>query len=351
MKEDRFDERIASSLCSMEALFNLTLWDQLSRQECEVLARAVARHLPSSFQFTHVTSYQVGTQQHRIAHFTWYSEEEERLSLFSLVPGETATLGYDREHPPLVAKDLVVDWQQFCVNCNVEAPGLDKDLVKREPYLAQYDPFYDYLSGILHPLRTVTIPPMLVEAELEKAEEVMPRPAFTYHRFIHETHQTEEKRFRRGGSSIPQHHVAAFLKQQGFRLLTSDEWEYVCAAGSHMFFYWVDEAFDWVSEAETWEDLRNAFGLSIANTACLNENGHRWEYCSDPAMVKGSDGGEYIGYFISAFYMTPASFYALDEKQRVQGVYGACFRRVYDLSQIVHEFRQRSLSNGVLEGD
>jgi hypothetical protein len=130
------------------------------------------------------------------------------------------------------------------------------------------------------------------------------------------------------------------LRQQGFRLPSADEWEYVCAAGSRTLFYWIDKQFEYRSEASSWEELRNAFGLAIARDSINIEPGYQWEYCADPTIMKGGDGGGLIGY--ETAYLSLASAYRLplNEKQINQGVHGPGLRRVYDLMEV---FKQEPL--------
>lgn len=315
-----------------EALRDLTVWDQLSAQECEQLARYVGARLPSVFRFAQIATYEVGTQRRHIAHFHWQLTAEQEPVLFSLIPGATTTLGFDRAHPFAVAEELVLDWQRYCLECGDDF--VDTSLViEKDPDIPHYEAFYEYLSHILHPLRTVTLQPLLVEVVVEEAEKVMPPPILTYFRYYTQTLKREVTRIkRRGHYTIPQRHVAAFLKQQGFRLLTADEWEYVCAAGSRTLFYWVDEQFEYRSEA-SWDELRNAFGLSIAHDAIAMDvpYDYEWEYCADPTIMKGGDGGS-IG-MAAALALASAYRLPLNDKQINQGVSAPCFRRVYDLTR------------------
>lgn len=100
-----------------EALFDLPKWDQLSIQECERLACNVSTRLPASFRFARIATYDIGTQRRHVAHFNWQPSAEQAPVLFSLIPGATATLGFDRAHPFAVDKWLVLDWQRCCLEC------------------------------------------------------------------------------------------------------------------------------------------------------------------------------------------------------------------------------------------
>lgn len=322
-----------------DALLNLARWDQLSLQECEYLARYIEEYLPPSFRFAHMATYEVGTQRRHIAHFDWHPSGEQAPVLFSLIPGTTATLGFDRAHPFPVDEGLVLDWQRYCLECGDD--HVDTTEIAKNPDTPHYEAFYDYLAHILHPLRTVTLKPLLVEVHVEEAVKVMPRARLTYFRYYHKTLKREVTHINhQGHGPIPQRHVVAFLRQQGFRLLTADEWEYVCAAGSRTLFYWVDEQFEYRGEASSWEELRNAFGLAIAQNTSMDY--YEFEYCADPTIMKGYDGG-LIGYETAMLAFASAYHLPLSDKQINQGVSDPYFRRVSDLG---HIFRGREVENG-----
>jgi hypothetical protein len=320
-----------------DALLNLALWDQLSPQECEHLARSIEEYLPPSFRFARVATYEVGTQRRHIAHFDWQPTASRTPVLFSLIPGATTTLGFDRAHPFAVDEELVLDWQRYCLECGDDF--VDTSLViEKDPDIPHYGAFYDYLAHILHPMRTVMLQPLLVEVHAEEAAQVMPRPLLTYFRYCSQTLKREVTHInRRGHCSIPQRHVVAFLRHQRFRLLTADEWEYACAAGSRTLFYWVDEQFEYRSEASSWEELRNAFGLAIAQNTSMDY--YEFEYCADPTIMKGYDGG-LIGYETAMLAFASAYRLSLSDKQINQGVYSPCFRRAYDLEHIFRAKRK-----------
>lgn len=345
---------------SFNTLLMLDQWDHFNLTECEEVAHHLEKALPASFRFAHIATYEVGTQRRHIAHFDWQPFAEQAPVLFSLIPGATATLGFGQTHPFAVDEELVLDWQDYCFELQracahttgasardhrlkLECKILEKafahhsEQIEKDPLRPHYEAFYEYLTHILHPLRTVTLQPLLVEVDIEEADEVLPRPALTYFRYFNETIKREVTHIhRQGHCSIPQRHVAAFLRQHGFRLLTADEWEYICAAGSRALFYWESPTHEPTMNQDSWLALRNAFGLSIV------KDSYQWEYIHDPSLMIGGDGGwaECGGAGLFAQAITKASAYRLpmNDKQINQGVYSPCFRRAYDLERVF--FRQ-----------
>ena len=112
------------------------------------------------------------------------------------------------------------------------------------------------------------------------------------------------------------------LSRQGFRLPSSDEWEYACMAGRKKLFFWEesDKQLDYYPEFP-----QNTFGLHIAKDCC------DWELCMEPGLLRGGDGGNsqcsWGGYL--KHYLTYVSAYY--EKCDPANVHGTCFRRTYSL--------------------
>src|SRR5260370_21651594 len=94
------------------SLYDLQVWDQLSLSECAEIAYLVERHLPPAFRFVRVETYTAGTQRHQIALFTWQSPAEQEPCFFALIPGSTATLGYDRAQKPRPSAESLYEWQK-----------------------------------------------------------------------------------------------------------------------------------------------------------------------------------------------------------------------------------------------
>ena len=312
-------------------LRDLRVWDTLSPGECAAVARAVAAVLPSSFQFVGVETHQAGSQQHHIARFEWQDSPGQLSSTFALIPGGAATLGYDPTQRPVPSEKLVREWMGFWEDEEEEGREEEKDI----PPPADYTAFYAYAEPKLLPLRTATLQPFLIETTAQEASKAIPPPLMIYSRF--QDPWQKERRvtriYHRQHLSIPQRHVVALLKQQGFRLPTSDEWEYACSAGTRTLFYWGDWQFTEVEDATGIYAPRNAFGLEIAN------NPYDWEYCSDPALMRGGDGGCAVcggeGELASWLPLASSHHCRLDEKEITLGVSSPWFRRVLSLAALV----------------
>ena len=272
-------------------LQNLSAWDELSLSECEDMARFIATSLPPAFHFERIETYEVGRQRHHMALFEWKGSSQQFSSQFVLIPGGTVTLGHDPTQSHAPDEQFIRERLEF----------LEDGEVEREILPTDFAAFSAYVEEKLLPPRTVTLQPFLLEAVAQEAALLLPPPCMTYRRFnMFGLKQNTFKSFlsdpyRRWSSLnsfdrgryhvLPHRHVVAFLKQQGFRLPSSDEWEYACAAGSRTLFYWGDWEFLTAENTPVPYAFPNAFGLSIAN------NPYHWEYCSDPNVMRGGDGG------------------------------------------------------------
>ncbi|MFC9943519.1 hypothetical protein [Streptomyces pratensis] len=163
---------------------------------------------------------------------------------YALIPGGEVTVGFD-----------VDAWQ----------PLPEQLASYREESLAggfgfETDPRAQ-LARVMTPLRTVTLPTVLMALEPMKLPEL---PAL----------------------------IPALLAEQGLRLPRPDEWEHACGAGAGTLFRWGDGI-----PADTSpygggkgpQHLPNAFGLHIAFDVYETA-----EMTSDPGSVYGGDGGEAV---------------------------------------------------------
>ncbi|MBK7396220.1 MAG: SUMF1/EgtB/PvdO family nonheme iron enzyme [Myxococcales bacterium] len=226
-------------------LTSLDGWMAAPPSEQERVARKVARRLPSSFHYNGLVAHDYAGLQRVVARFTWGEHG------FALLPGaHDLALGYAPER-------LTID----------EAARAVLAHEGETPVQQRLRTFREQLFAETSPRRRVTLAPFLVA---ETAE----------------TH----------GASSTADAIGSLLSAEGFRLPTEDEWEYACGAGRDTFFKWGDhlpcEA--WPpgndpppGEAEFADAARpNAFGLVIAHDP------YAWEYCDQPGVLRGGDGGE-----------------------------------------------------------
>ena len=308
-----------------EALLDLKKWDQLSREECVEVAFQVERLLPSSFRFTSLETFTSASDHHHIAYFEWttplgpslthqdlqmdpqyggrgltsnleahedwldlpqqlqkkllehveylnkhhrppYSDKQYTTKL-ALIPGNTITLGYDREHPLLPSDELIYDAEEerliptidgskrvvpYEVFHDVEEEDLaqsgekwnggnvqseendpfftpirqsdeDPDDWKKTP--PNYAAIAEYLDAHLLPHRTVTLRPFLLEQSYMHIGEFLNLLAVYY---CGQNQYGFHSSSLHCGGSFPVSHrlVTGLLERQGFRLPSSDEWEY-----------------------------------------------------------------------------------------------------------------------------
>jgi hypothetical protein len=227
---------------SLDLLHRRT-WDTLSAEECEVVARdMVADRLPAGFTFLAVKRCEMGDQRRWVAQFEW------RGAAFSLIPGGDATLGYDQTLLPYAAGVEGELWRLL---------GAEEGTLP------------------LTPVRQAHIRPFLLEVSAK--------------------HQPD----------VPDHASAlANAAAEGFRLATSDEWEYACAAGSRSLWRWGNDwgllhfpeyagqsyyGMDPYGNDPDWDRHRqpNAFGLHYEPNIFNYDRGNSLELCQEPDVRRG----------------------------------------------------------------
>jgi hypothetical protein len=227
-------------------------WDALSAEECEVVARdMVVERLPGGFTFLAVRRCELGDQRHWVAQFDW------RGAAFSLIPGGDATLGYDQTLLPYAAGAEGELWRLL----GAEAGSLP-----------------------LTPVRRASIKPFLLEVRAKQEPDA-------------------------------QDHASAVARAaaEGFRLPTSDEWEYACAAGSRSLWRWGNDwgllhfpenagmsyyGLDPYRNDPDWDRHRqpNAFGLLYEPNIFNYDRGNSLELCSEPDVRRGYWRPGYLNY-------------------------------------------------------
>lgn len=286
----------------------LEQWKQLSIAECEEVARELERRLPERFRFHRVSPCMLGDQKHRVAFFEWEGPPEGYdRSFFALIPGGEAQLGYDRAHPFEPDEQQRASWEQE------SAPMIHKTL-------------NEYLDMVLTPLRRVFIEPFLLEVI---AHPLAPAPVFN--------EQLGPKGgWKRHPTPLFHHSVAERIARWGeFRFPTSDEWEYACAAGARTLFRWGNDTPALsiprigTPTSRQWQKhlQQNAFGLFIAR------NPYHWEFCQEPGIMRGGDGGSawQVGAGAFATWLTLASAFYQAFEQQDKPFYGVYLRRAYSL--------------------
>jgi len=264
---------------------------------------------------------------------------------FVFVPGDTVTLG----------------WADFAVGMDDKTRrDMKKSLEEYE--ITNLDAF---LRESMSTVRTVTLPPMLVERnlndigwrrvtldsqELEPFQEDIKKHFGAKDRMltIHgqmRIYRKDDEVITEMYEPVPMDDFFVRVHQNGFSLPTEDEWEYLCGGGSRTLFRWGD-SFDYDMKlyhfaADKSDDTpytleqSNQFGLSIAYDPYKQEVVENSEY-----FLKGGDGGcnicggsgVVLGYLPTATYFRGECLSAneLDYKSDIGGDY-TFYRRIVRL--------------------
>jgi hypothetical protein len=159
---------------------------------------------------------------------------------FALVPGGPVTLGLDLDAWQPTAAQLA-DYRES------QEQGFGYGLELRS-----------YLSQVLSPPRRVTVATVLMAVEDERL-------------------------------TVPPAEVPAVLAARGLRLPSPDEWEHACGAGADSLFRWGDEC---PLDRIPYQDRTGPQHRPSALGLHLGYDTYRSELTSEPAEVRGGDGGE-----------------------------------------------------------
>ncbi|MFD2330848.1 hypothetical protein ACFSR7_16470 [Cohnella sp. GCM10020058] len=237
-------------------------------------------------------------------------------SEFVFVPGDTVTLG----------------WHSF-------ADGFD-DTTKQDvdETLGEFD-IADgeaWIGSLMSPVRTVTVPPMLVERKLREIGWTKAQPddraiVERWKAVIDNFERTStnrltiDKRLRLDRSEgftvlatyapVSYEQLLQGLRSEGFSLPTEDEWEYLCGGGSRTLWRFGD-SFDYGMHLRHFQaperkgepydlELPNEFGL------CIAYDPYKYEVVDGAAFLKGGDGGSLIcgGTGMAIGYLPTATYY------------------------------------------
>ncbi|MCC3469498.1 MULTISPECIES: hypothetical protein [unclassified Microcoleus] len=302
-------------------------WQKLSDEQRYDYSEELAAHLPQSVIFRGLRLYCYGDRQLSVALF------EHEGALFSLIPGGPIQLGYEARN--------------FCPT-DEQIESFQKTA---EEYQLDTADIYSYVQSVTTPARKVTISPMIVEIkptmigfepisseELKIQNLLKDYPDSPAARIVNCSDLKPDSSYgfkRCQDSSIAAwqimrktyEDIQAGLAAGGLRLLTFDEWEYACGAGSTTLFRWgdfcpgdryPDDRSDWKLHLQP-----NLFGLHIA------QDPYDREIINQKQIFRGGDGGCTIcggyGFFVgwltlaTAYGEADALWYSAEDLKNISG--------------------------------
>ncbi|WP_293339961.1 hypothetical protein [Microcoleus sp. CAWBG58] len=315
----------------------LQKWQKLSDEQRYRYAEELAAHLPQSVIFRGLRLYSYGGGQLSVAIFEYGG------ALFSLIPGGEVQLGYEADN------FCPTDEQIESFQDTAEVYEIDRDI-------------YSYLQSVTTPPRKVIVPPLIVEIKptkigfeaissesLKILNLLKDHPDCPAARIVNRSDLKPDisygfKKCQDGSIAAWQimpktyEDIQAELAAGGLRLLTFDEWEYACGAGSKTLFRWgdfcpgdrypTDKAADWKLHLQP-----NLFGLHIA------QDPYDSEIINQKQIFRGGDGGCAIcggyGFFVgwltlaTAYGEADALWYSAEDLKNISG---NIMRRVIPLS-------------------
>jgi hypothetical protein len=262
-------------------------WDKYDRSEKTRYAEELPEHLKLPFSFERVKTFLLRGQQASIAIFEFDG------AAFALIPGGRVRLGF---HGNLFrpTRQQIESYRE-----SAEEYGFSENITS-------------FIRETCTTPRTVTINAML--AEVRPTEIGLERISADNPEVLEVLKRTLKEPERIGGARVIEIHktlrlalnsrgvwqawrivetthkqVTEQLSAQGFRLPSSDEWEYLCGAGSKTLFRWGNSSpcNCYPIDKNAWSKHKkpNLFGLQIA------QNPYECEVVAEPNVLRGGDGG------------------------------------------------------------
>lgn len=309
-------------------------WNRCSAAKREELALRLGAQLPGGLKFEGLRSYGVGDRENETALF------RSGGSTFVLIPGGIATIGHDADRGWEPNPDELSSWRETASEYDLP------------------DSLVAYVPTVTTRSRRIEFPPLLVETSaIEPGWEPVgldDPQVLTVLREVEAGRQVESwsgddgvrVRKENDGVVIAERsrtrtftEMVAEIEATGFRLPTSDEWEYLCGCGAQTLFRWGDHCpcdryptdispaesewrRKWVQSGGRLEYPRegfvsdwdhhlrpNAFGIFIASDP------YQSEMVAEAGITRGGDGGGSIcggvGFFMA--WLTLATFYFEDD--------------------------------------
>jgi hypothetical protein len=202
---------------------SLDCWKNVTAQEQEVIARSLAKQLPSGFQFDSIQEYRLGGQQNRVAFF------QKENARFALISGGVVTIGYDSERPWQPNPDELEDWQETAEEYRIDRT-IQEHIAEATLRVREVE-----LSPFLIETKTFELGWEALEIEDPEVQEILRK--HPTHSYVEVSYGDSSVRVQRkdDGSIIAEcsldcthAELAADLAISHFRFPTSDEWEFAC---------------------------------------------------------------------------------------------------------------------------